>query len=261
MASSNRALRQFDLRRLANGGWLAGVDEAGRGSLAGPVVAGAVILEQSFFKGRWCREYSRLIDDSKKMSPSTRAKVFDALPMLSEEGTAYFASGSADAAEIDALNILGATRLAMRRALMAAEAQADGRVRLPLKGADEGLFAGCAGAVPVARVIVDGLPLKPFPFEHEAVVGGDARSLAIALASIIAKVSRDRMMEAMEKAHPGYGFDQHKGYGTEIHREALRRLGPCPQHRAGFVASFLEEAPVEHAQVTLGFDAPDSSPA
>ncbi len=246
---------------MAQGGWLAGVDEAGRGSLAGPVVAGAVILEQDFFARKWCRTYSRLIDDSKKMSPSARTRVFDALTELSAEGGAYFASAGADAAEIDSLNILGATRLAMRRALLAAEALAAGRVRLPLKGADEGLFAGSAGEIPVARIIVDGLPLKPFPFEHEAVVGGDARSLAIALASIIAKVSRDRLMEAMDKAHPGYGFDQHKGYGTEIHREALRRLGPCPQHRAGFVASFLEEAPAPDAQETLGFDVPDSSPA
>lgn len=239
MRSSARQHLEFDIPLAGASGWLAGVDEAGRGCLAGPVVAGCVIVSRAFYEGRWCEEMAPKIDDSKKLSPAAREEVFEALPKLSAEGTAYFATGEADAREIDRVNILGATRLAMRRALIAAAAQAKGRVRLPEKGRAEGLFALGAERPTSALVIVDGLPLKPFPYEHAAFVGGDGRSLAIGLASILAKVTRDREISALDAQYPGYGFAVHKGYGTPQHRAALLALGPCELHRASFIARIL----------------------
>lgn len=176
---------------------LAGVDEAGRGPLAGPVTAAAVILDPA-------RPIPGL-DDSKKLSEKKR----DALEPLIRERALAFCVASASAAEIDAINILQATLLAMRRAV--------------------------AGLTTAAQaVVVDGNKVTDFGVPAEAVIGGDARVPAISAASILAKVARDREMVALDAQFPGYGFARHKGYGTAVHMAALVRLGPTPQHRRSF---------------------------
>lgn len=184
---------------------IAGVDEVGRGPLAGPVVTAAVILDpKKPIKG---------LDDSKKLSEKKR----DALEPVIRECALAFAYGRAEVGEIDDINILQATLLAMRRAVAA----------LPL---------------PPGAVVVDGNRVTDFGAPAEAVVGGDARVPAISAASILAKVARDREMVALDAAFPGYGFAQHKGYGTAMHLEALARLGPTPHHRKSFgpVAAQIE---------------------
>ncbi len=194
---------------------VAGVDEAGRGPLAGPVVSSAVVFEKTFLKAE-ANESLDGLTDSKKLS-AKRREFFYAL--LMECPHAQIGIGSASVEEIDSINILRATHLGMRRALEA----------LP--------------SLP-ELALVDGLPVKGLPVPHQAIVRGDAASLSIAAASVIAKVTRDRLMVEMAATYPGYGFERHKGYGTQIHMEALQRLGPCPIHRKSF-------APV--AQRTLQF--------
>lgn len=183
-------------------GLVAGVDEAGRGPLAGPVVAAAVILDSA-------RPIDGL-DDSKKLSASRRA----ALAVHIRARALCWAVAWADAAEIDVLNILEATKLAMRRAIL-------GLSVLP------------------AGVQVDGnqLPNLLFrgqPINGEAIIGGDGSVPAISAASIIAKTTRDRIMDDLDSLYPHYEFSRHKGYGTEIHRNRLRQFGPCEQHRRSF---------------------------
>jgi len=194
---------------------VAGVDEAGRGPLAGPVVSSAVVFEQSFLETEADQSLSGLTD-SKKLSAKRREFFYTLLTACPH---AQIGIGSASVEEIDSINILRATHLAMRRALEAL----DGLPELAL---------------------VDGLPVKGLPLPHQAIVGGDATSLSIAAASVIAKVTRDRLMVEMAATYPGYGFERHKGYGTRIHLEALHKLGPCPIHRKSF-------GPV--AQLTLRF--------
>lgn len=183
-------------------GLVAGLDEAGRGPLAGPVVAAAVILDP--------RRPIGGLDDSKRLSATRRAELAGEI-----RGHALaWAVSWADAAEIDALNILRATMLAMRRALL-------GLAVLP------------------AGVQVDGNRLPNLRFgarqlRGEAIVGGDASVPAISAASIIAKTTRDGIMEQMDALYPDYGFATHKGYGTAAHRDRLQRFGPCAQHRRSF---------------------------
>ena len=184
---------------------VAGVDEAGRGPLAGPVVAAAVLFGRAFLEAEAQNSLAGL-DDSKKL-PAARREFFHAL--LTACPHARIGVGSASVAEIDALNILRATHLAMARAL----AQL---------------------APPPDLALVDGLPVKGLPVPHRAVIGGDAASLSIAAASVIAKVTRDRLMVALAAEFPTYGFERHKGYGTPEHLAALRRHGPCPAHRKNF---------------------------
>ena len=178
-------------------GLLAGVDEAGRGPLAGPVVAAAVILDDMApIKG---------LADSKKLTERQRERLYDEI-----RAKALCCSvAQASVTEIDSLNILQATMLAMRRAVQG----------LRLK--------------PV-KVLVDGNRLPSLDVMAEAVVGGDALVPAISAASILAKVTRDRLLMELHERHPDYGFDRHKGYGTAQHLEALRRLGPLPEHRRTF---------------------------
>ena len=187
-------------------GHVAGVDEAGRGPLAGPVVAGAVILDPA-------RPIPG-ITDSKALSAARRT----ALAAEIRAHSLAWGLGWADAAEIDALNVLEATFLAMRRALQA------------LRSAP-------------AHVIVDGnrcprLAGLPFECSVEAIVKGDAKVVCVGAASILAKTARDEYMVAADRLYPGYGFAGHKGYGTAVHMANLRRLGPCPLHRRSY-------APVE----------------
>jgi ribonuclease HII len=189
---------------------VAGVDEAGRGPLAGPVVVAAVILDSS-------RPIVGL-DDSKKLSERKR----EALYLQVVERALAHCVIVVEAEEIDRINIFQATMAGMSRAV--------------------------AGLSPMAhRALVDGNALpRDLPCAGHAIVGGDALEPAISAASILAKVSRDRLMVQLDAEHPGYGFAVHKGYATPAHLEALQRLGPCPQHRRSF-------APVGRAleQMTL----------
>ena len=184
---------------------LAGLDEAGRGPLAGPVVAATVHIERSLLEEEAAGRFSG-INDSKKLTPARRASFFS---LLRDEPRVRIGVGRASVEEIDRINILRATHLAMARALEDMQH-------------------------PVDLVLVDGLPVPGLPFPSRALVQGDAQSLLIAAASIIAKVTRDLEMEALDEACPGYGFAQHKGYGTAAHLAALRKLGPSPHHRQSF---------------------------
>ncbi|MDR0531036.1 MAG: ribonuclease HII [Oscillospiraceae bacterium] len=175
-----------------------GVDEAGRGPLAGGVYAAAVILPAEYqLPG---------LNDSKKLSPKRRETLFG----LIQAQAAAWAIACASVEEIEEMNILRAALLAMRRAVEA----------LP---------------IPADFALVDGNQPPPLRIACQTVVQGDARCASIAAASILAKVARDRAMLELDARYPGYGFAQHKGYGTKAHYEALARLGPCPAHRALFI--------------------------
>ncbi len=187
-------------------GPVAGIDEAGRGPWAGPVVAAAVILDDE----RLPAGLAATLDDSKRLSRRRRETLFAALEALASAGGAQIGVGQASVGEIDHMNILAATMAAMERAIEALP-------RAP------------------AFAIVDGNRLPPhLPCPAEAVIGGDGRSLSIAAASIVAKVTRDRLMGALATAHPGYGWERNAGYGTGEHRAALGRLGLTAHHRTSF---------------------------
>ena len=186
-----------------------GLDEAGRGPWAGPVVAAAAWLDPE----RCPAELRRGLDDSKRLSPARRAALLELLEHSAARGAAALGLGAAGVAEIDDVNILQATLRAMTRAA------ADLTAR--------------SGRAPEAA-LVDGNRLPELPCPAEAVVGGDGLSLSIAAASILAKVTRDRRMAALARDHPGYGWERNRGYGTAEHRAALARLGVTPQHRRSF---------------------------
>ena len=184
---------------------LAGIDEAGRGPLAGPVVAAALVFERAFVEAE---QYESLqgVTDSKRLTETQRETFYE---LLIASPHVAVGLGVADVGEIDELNILRATHLAMRRAVISLATAPD--------------FA-----------LVDGLPVPGLPVPSLAIVGGDGRSLSIAAASIIAKVTRDRHMRDLDRDYPDYGFARHKGYGTRAHTEALLRYGPTPLHRRTF---------------------------
>jgi ribonuclease HII len=253
MPVKRRQLRGFDLKQIDGVAELIGVDEAGRGALAGPVVAGAVVVTRAFLEGRWVEANARRINDSKELSAAEREALWFEFEILVAEGQIHATFGEADVAEIEALNILGATKLAMRRALE--QIHRPEQFAPVAEPAEPDLFSTAeevsAYRPPAAaRILVDGLPLKAFPYPHRAVVSGDAKSLCIAMASIIAKVTRDRRMDALDVQYRGYGFAQHKGYGTEEHRDAVLRLGRCPQHRESFLRKLMA-ARVDPAQLDL----------
>ena len=177
---------------------VAGVDEAGRGPLAGPVVAAAVILP--------CGYSQDFLDDSKKVSSKRRDVLYEE---LTRDSQVYWGVAFAEVSEIDELNILRATHTAMKRAALA----------LPVRP---------------AFCLIDGLDVPGFPLAAKGVVRGDGISLSIAAASIIAKVTRDRRMQELAEEFPVYGFAKHKVYGTQAHMEALREYGPCREHRRSF---------------------------
>ena len=179
---------------------IAGVDEVGRGALAGPVVAAAVILPVKL-RARWLHK----VRDSKCLIPAMREFLFPRI----QEITLSIGIGTVSHETIDNLGIVRATRLAMKSAI-------------------EQL-----SPVP-QHLLIDYLHLPELPIPQKGLVNGDGRCLSIACASIIAKVTRDRLMVEMDGIHPGYGFAQHKGYGTEKHLACLHRLGPCPIHRRSF---------------------------
>ena len=181
-----------------------GVDEAGRGPLAGPVCAAAVILpENTIIEG---------VNDSKKLSEKKREALFD---VIRNTAVAYCVA-YASVEEIEEMNILNATMLAMKRAV-------------------EGL------EVPADYAMIDGNRLPDLTIDAEYIIKGDARSMSIASASILAKVSRDRLMYEYAKEYPQYAFDKHKGYGTKVHKAALLEYGPCPYHRMSFLRKILQK--------------------
>jgi ribonuclease HII len=234
-----RRLRGFDLKQIEGVAELIGVDEAGRGALAGPVVAGAVLVTKEFLEGRWAVVKAGRVNDSKQLTAAERDELWFEFETLTAQGQIHAHFGVADVDEIERLNILGATKLAMRRALEGIYApDAFERKTEPDLFASAEVVASFKPTVS-CRVLIDGLALRNFPYPHTSIVKGDARSLCIAMASIIAKVTRDRMMNDLDKEFPGYGFAQHKGYGTEEHRDAVLRLGRCPQHRGLFLRKLL----------------------
>ncbi len=181
--------------------WICGVDEAGRGPLVGSVVAGAVVLDPS-------RPILGL-KDSKKLSPTKREYLYAEIMQKAKA----WGIGQASSIEIDELNILQATMVAMRRAV-------------------EDL-ANRLGEWP-SKALIDGNRCPQLPITSEAIIQGDAKEPAISAASIIAKVTRDQQMQDLHLKHPQYGFNQHMGYPTEVHIQALRQYGPCVEHRRSF---------------------------
>ena len=235
-----RQLRGFDLKQINEVTSLIGVDEVGRGAFAGPVVAAAVVVTRDFLESRWAVAKSGRVNDSKMLNAEQRQELWLEFEKLSAAGAIHANFGVASVEEIEQLNILGATKLAMRRAL--------GGIYPPeafeRKREEPDLFSSFEERTSFqptvsARVIIDGLALRGFPYPHTAFVDGDARSLCIAMASIIAKVTRDRLMVEMDGRYPGYGFAQHKGYGTEDHRDAVLKLGRCVEHREAFLRKLL----------------------
>ena len=182
-----------------------GIDEAGRGPLAGPVFAAAVILpEHCGIEG---------IDDSKKLSPKKREQLFGEI----ENGAVAYGIGFATEQEIDRVNILQATFLAMKRAFDALAVRPD-------------------------LALVDGNRMPQLGVETRTIIKGDSLSASIGAASILAKVSRDRLMLQIDGLYPQYGFARHKGYGTALHVEMLKKYGPCPVHRRSFLKKILGDA-------------------
>ena len=190
---------EFEKEALAKGyKSVCGVDEAGRGPLAGPVCAAAVILPEGVIIDG--------VNDSKKLSEKKRESLFD---VIREQALSYSIS-YATVDEIEEINILNATMLAMRRAIDGLDIKAD-------------------------YAMIDGNKIPPLDIDAECIVKGDAKSMSIACASILAKVSRDRLLYKYAEEYPMYGFDKHKGYGTKVHREAILKYGPCPYHRKSFL--------------------------
>ena len=197
-----QALMGYDLRYPAFGQSLAGMDEVGRGPLFGPVVTACVIMppEPAIL---W-------VDDSKKLSAARREAVYEQIVACA----LYVGIGQASAQEIDQINILQATKLAMQRAAIGA---------------------------PATLCLVDAVKGLDLPFATEPIIHGDATSYSIAAASIVAKVTRDRMMATFAKTYPGYGLERNMGYGTAEHIEAIRRIGGCPEHRVSFIRKWNAE--------------------
>ena len=234
-----RQLRAYDLKQLTGFSNLIGVDEAGRGALAGPVVAGAVLVTQEFLESRWAVTRAGRVNDSKLLTAAERQELWFEFETLAGQGQIHAHFGVASVEEIEQFNILGATKLAMRRALEGFYPPTAFQ-----RTVEPDLFASAEEIAQFqpqvsGRILVDGLPLKHFAYPHTGVVNGDARSLCVAMASIVAKVTRDRLMRELCAQFPGYGFSQHKGYGTEEHREALLRLGRCAHHREMFLRKLL----------------------
>lgn len=196
----------IELNAVANGyTYVCGVDEAGRGPLAGPVYAAAVILPHDLIIDG--------LNDSKKLSEAKREKLYN---IITQSAISY-SIASASVEEIEELNILNATYLAMTRAI-------------------EGL------TIPADYALIDGNRLPPdLQIPCEYVIKGDAKSYSIAAASILAKVTRDRLMDKMDAVYPEYGFIKHKGYGTKVHTEAIIKYGPCKIHRPSFLKKLLNK--------------------
>ncbi|MCC5833690.1 MAG: ribonuclease HII [Opitutales bacterium] len=219
---------QFDCAAIAGQDWLVGVDEAGRGALAGPVVAAAVAVRASYFQALPEAFDLNLIRDSKQIREAQRETLFEQVSTLAEQGLALHAIGEGSVDEINRLDILGATCLAMWRAIQ--QLQEMGLPHIEF-GIDE-LFQESGKRV---RILVDGIHLKRLELPHEGVVKGDDRSHVIALASILAKVSRDRKMRDLDRRHSHFLWASNKGYGSRAHCDAIRAKGPSKWHRKQFI--------------------------
>ena len=224
-ARARRPSRSRELKLWADGhSIVAGIDEVGRGPLAGPVVAGAVSLDPHK-RPAWLRH----VRDSKQLSATVRGDIAAAI----KHTVPAWGVGWAAVQEIDSVGILQATRLAMRRAL-----------------ADLALRAGA----PPDYALIDGRDAHQFHCPFETIVRGDASCTSIAAASVVAKVARDAWMETRSAAYPGYGFDSNKGYGTPEHLDALKRLGPCAEHRYSFApVRANDRTALRPAPLPLGF--------
>ena len=194
---------------------LAGVDEAGRGPLAGPVVAAAIVMSESWIK-EGIPEALRRLNDSKKLNKKVREELFE---VIDSDKSIESGIGMVAAPLIDEINILQATHRAMNDALAKI-------------------------TPPVQHALVDGRPVRSLSVAQTAIVKGDGKSYTIGAASILAKVTRDRLMIEYDQKYPGYGFAGHKGYGTRAHLSAIEKLGPCPIHRMSF-------APLSNNQTEL----------
>lgn len=200
---------------------IAGVDEVGRGPLAGPVVAAAVVLPDDFD--------ALGVDDSKKLSEKKREELYD---VIMEKAVAY-GIGMADHDVIDEINILQATKQAMRQAISKLDAMLESR-----SARSGGDAAGIAGGIDY--VLFDAVEIEDIDIPQESVIKGDAKILCIAAASIVAKVTRDRMMVEYAQEYPGYGFEKNKGYGTRQHYDGIDSQGICPIHRKTFLKKYFE---------------------
>lgn len=196
----SQELMSFDLNYKKGGLVVAGMDEVGRGPLAGNVVTACVVMPEE--------PVIPWIDDSKKLSESRREKVFDEIV----SHALYIGIGQVSPDVIDEINILEATRKAMREA---------------------------ASGIPADILLIDAVTKLGLHGKEVAVIKGDASSYSIAAASIVAKVTRDRQMIEMDRLYPEYGFARNKGYGTKEHIDALKRIGPCPMHRKTFIGHFI----------------------
>ena len=194
-------ITQIDAQLWQAGRAFAGIDEAGRGPLAGPVAAACVVMPgKPLLLG---------VDDSKKLSEKKREALFESI----RETALFVGVGIATAEEIDEMNILRATKRAMQRA---------------------------AQGAPCDLFLIDAVDQIDLSGEVRGIVHGDALCYSIAAASIVAKVTRDRMMRELDERYPQYGFQKHKGYGTKAHIEALKAFGPCPEHRSSFIGHFVD---------------------
>lgn len=210
---------------------LCGLDEAGRGPLAGPVCAGACVVDKD--------KPVFGVDDSKKLSPKKRGEL---LPLIKENARAW-ATVLIDAATIDRINILEATKLAMKTAVFALSHTAEEAscyAASLCEGAVAAVERGGSRLVP-DELLLDALTLPGMDLPQVPIVKGDAKSVSIASASILAKQTRDALCEEYEKLYPGYGFSAHKGYGTAAHIQAIKTLGPLPIHRRSFIKNFIQK--------------------
>ena len=212
-------LQEYDAKLVVKAGSIIGLDEVGRGALAGPVFTAACFVRRDFFLNKENLSLTAPFRDSKKMSAPMRERAYQNLIHLKKIGSVDFEITSASVQEIESLNISGATRLAFDRSLKAIFA----RNRTPAQ----------------SLILMDGKPLKDFPYKHQAIIGGDDQSLTIACASILAKVARDCFMDALGKQFPRYDWQKNKGYGTKFHREQIQTGGPCSEHRTLFLRKIL----------------------
>ena len=234
-----------------------GVDEAGRGCLAGPVVAGAVVLPPPFFLKAANRKACGEMNDSKQFAEERREELYAVILGLADRGDLFWASGESSIEEIETENIVGATCLAMKRAMDGASEKSKG-LWSPEPKSEEDLFSTTGSSEDDKKwvVRVDGRPMKRLPYEHQGLVKGDTISLAVAMGSLIAKVTRDRIMRNFAEEFPAYDFASNKGYGSPNHLKALKESGPTRLHRPRFLRNLLpgtEEAKEEDSQSQLSF--------
>lgn len=232
-------LAEFDKDMLGAKSCLVGVDEAGRGAFAGPVVAAAMAVSAKLYQDETLLKSLEKLDDSKKLDAKTRDKFFDMFVSLKKNGLIDFEAAHANIEEIETLNIVGATKLAMSRALKILNERA--KLFMASSSMPASLFGEGGRDLAKAEVIIDGLKFKNFPYRHLGIVKGDGKSLAIAAASIIAKVTRDRIMKDLAASYPHYAFEIHKGYGTPAHSQSILVYGSCPAHRPSFLKKLRAE--------------------